>query len=373
MGGAQRSMLEVCSLLPACGVEVVAAVPPGPLFDRLTQAGITVYPVSAVRARRRGWNFFSSTAKLLRAPAGIRPIIRAVRPDIVHANSLTALMAAGHATSKRLLFWHVRDLVLPPILAREASRRATRIIAISEAVDEFLADILSQRVLGRIRVIRNGIDPDRFQPGDKAAARRTFDLPANAPIIGMVAHLIPWKRHDAFIEAASLIRQRHPDAFFVVVGRDLFQEHARWVAQLEQRVAQLNLQDRFRWIRDLDDSSALLPALDLLLHPALQEPFGRVVCEALATETPVVATASAGPAAIIQHRVTGLLAPHGEPTDLAEAAIKLLDDPARATRMGKAGRERVLAHYTTRSLCEQLAQEYRSAMAVELPQRETHD
>lgn len=373
MGGAQRSLLELCTTLSSWGVETLAAVPQGPLFDHLKGAGITVFPVLPVRATRRGWRLFSTTAKLLKVPSSVSRILRAVKPDIVHANSLPALLAAGRVSAKAPLFWHVRDLRLPVLMARDASKRAARIIAASEAIDEYLVDILSPRLLGRIRVIRNGIDDTRFQPADQMAARRQFGLPEGVPVIGMVAHLIPWKRHDAFVEAAALIRDRCPDAYFVAVGRDLFNENKRWVAQLEAQVEQLGLASRFRWVRDLDSAEAILPAFSLLLHPALNEPFGRVICEAMACGVPVIAANSGGPATTIKDGVSGILVKEGVPHGFAEAVLSLLNDPACAARLAEAGRRRVLEQFTTRHVCEQLVREYRAAIASETLHHDSDD
>lgn len=373
MGGAQRSMLELCTALPDFGVTVAAAVPHGPLFDYLTAAGITVYPVLPVRATKRGWGFFTTTAKLLKAPSSVSQIIRTVKPDIIHANSLPAFLASVHATPKAPHFWHVRDVRLPMLVARDASKRATRIIAVSEAVDEYLVDILSPRLLGRIRVIRNGIDDARFKPGDKATARQKFGLPSAGPVIGMIAHLIPWKRHDAFIQAAALIRAKHPDATFVLVGKDLFDENRKWIAQLE-RLAEANLlRDCFRWIKDLDSCETILPAFDLLLHPALHEPFGRVICEAMVSQVPVIAAKSGGPATIIKDGVSGILVLDGDPQGMADAALALLADPSRAAKIAEAGRRRVLEQFTTRHVCEQLVREYRAAIASETAPLESVD
>ncbi len=372
LGGAQRSLLEICTALPRFGVNCVAAVPRGPLFDRLQAAGVTVYPVLPVRATRRGWGLFVTTAKLLKAPSTIAQILRAVKPDLIHANNLPAFIAASRVSGRTPLFWHARDMRLPVMVARDASKRATRIIAASEAVDEYLVDTLSPRQLGRIRVIRNGIDDARFSPGDAAAARQRFGLPATGPVIGMIAHLVPWKRHDAFIEAAARIRQQHPDATFVAVGRDLFGEHKLWTAQLAKEVERHGLGACFRWIHDLDASEKILPAFDLLLHPALNEPFGRVICEAMASQVPVIAARSGGPSSIIQDKVSGILVPNGDPQRMAEEALALLADPARAAKIAEAGRRQVLEQFTTRTVCEKLVREYRTVLADEERAR-SHD
>lgn len=363
LGGAQRSLLEVCTTLPSLGVEVVTAVPYGPLFDRLKEAGISVFPVAAVRAKRHGWGLFTTTAKLLRAPSTVSQIIRAVRPDILHANSLPAFLAASRASGHIPTFWHVRDIQIPALIAHESAKKATRIIAASEAIDEALVDILSPRILGRIRVIRNGIEPARFAGESRADARKAFGLPPDGPVIGMIAHIIPWKRHDAFIQAAEHIRKQCPSAYFVAVGKDLFGEQARYSAQLMESVKRAGLGDCFKWINDLDAPEKILPAFDLLLHPAMHEPFGRVICEAMAAKVPVIAAESGGPAAIINNRVSGILVREGDPQRMAEEALALLSDPARASRQADEGLRTVFSQFTTRRVCEQLAKEYGATLA----------
>ena len=364
LGGAQYSLLEVCARLPSHGVEVVAAVPQGPLFDRLSASGVTVFPVSPLRASRRGWGLFSTAAKLMRVPSTIYRIAHTVKPDIVHANSLPAFLASRKISSNIPLVWHVRDVRLPTVVARDAAKRASRIIAVSGAVDEYLVEILSPRILGRIRVVHNGIDPERFTAVSRAAARQRFRLPAEGPIVGMVAHLIPWKRHDAFITAAAEIHRQRPDVHFVVVGRDLFNEHARWIAQLEEMVAAVGIGDQFHWVRDCDDAAQILSAFDLMLHPAKDEPFGRAVCEAMVASVPVIAAESAGPALIIESGVSGILVRGGDPLRMADEALALLDDPARAATLAAAGRARVLSRFTVDHVCEQLAKGYRALIAA---------
>jgi len=363
LGGAQRSLLEVCGALPSLGVNVTAAVPYGPLFDQLKSAGITVYPISALRAQKHGWGLFVTTAKLLRAPSTIGQIIRTVKPDIVHTNNLPAFLAANRASSHIPFFWHVRDLAMPALMVHEASRKAERIIAASEAIDEHLVDVLSPRLLGHVRVICNGIDPERFTRVSREEARKKFGLPHDAPVVGMIAHMIPWKRHDAFIAAAELIRRQRPEARFVIVGRDLFGEHARYIAKLQEQAEKAGLKDCLAWIRDLDAPEELLPAFDVLLHPALKEPFGRIICEAMAARVPVVAAESAGPATIIEQRKSGVLVRDGVPQQMAEEALKLLADPALAARLAEEGLRTVRSKFTVRRVCEQLVKEYAAVMA----------
>jgi glycosyltransferase involved in cell wall biosynthesis len=107
-----------------------------------------------------------------------------------------------------------------------------------------------------------------------------------------------------------------------------------------------------------------LSAFDLMLHPAKDEPFGRAVCEAMVASVPVIAAESAGPALIIESGVSGILVRGGDPLRMADEALALLDDPARAATLAAAGRARVLSRFTVDHVCEQLAKGYRALIAA---------
>lgn len=363
MGGAQQSLYELCIALPPLGIEVVVAAPQGPLGDALRTAGVSVCPIPAVRARRRGSGFVATLFRLAHTSWRISQIIRSVRPDIIHANSVTSALALGKPPPGVPRFTHVRDLRLPALAVRTAAQRSTRLIAISTALDAYLRDTLAGSAhLEKIRIIRNGIDTARFTPGDKAGARRRFALPADAPVIGMVAHLIPWKAHDTFIAAAEKIRAKHPAAQFVIAGRDLFGEHTAWGENLHRQAQSAGLQDAIHWIHDSDHAEQILPAFDILIHPAQHEPFGRVICEAMAMQIPVVAACSGGIPDIIIDGVNGLLVPDADASAIAERANALLDNPSYAHALALASRGHILQHFTKERLARQLADEY--ALAI---------
>ena len=150
----------------------------------------------------------------------------------------------------------------------------------------------------------------------------------------MIANLVPWKRHDLFIEAAVLLRDFR-DALgrpisLVIAGSDLFNEHADYVSSLKKRIGDTDLTDHFVWLEGRS-AAEILPTLDLLVHPTAEEPFGRVICEAMAAGVPVVACDSAGPGSILSDGKTGFLFPKqvvsGERKEVSE---KLRPLPATA-------------------------------------------
>lgn len=362
LGGAQWSLVEVCGELRRQGVEVVVAVPEGPLGSLLHSKGFEVHYISELRARRRGLGVFATIMGFLRSPSSLQRILLEVEPDIVHANSLTALLSIGTVRRDLPLFWHVRDLRLPYIAAREGMQRAERIIAISEAVDQELLTMIPSMKRGRMRLIRNGVDLDRFKPGGSVEARRELGLPETGVVVGMIAHLVPWKRHDAFIEMAGVVAKELPEAHFVVVGRDLFGEHRGLSRELREKSESLGLGDRFKWVDDCDKIERILPGFTLLVHPARYEPFGRVVCEALACEVAVVAAESGGPANMLEHGKSGLLVPDGEAEGLAQAVVELIRDEEKRVRLARAGRAMVEEQYSVKRVVRELVQEYRATL-----------
>ncbi len=358
LGGAQISMFEVCRALAAKGVDVEVAVPEGPLYDLFIGAGFTVYPISPIRASKKGFALFTTAAKLLKSPHTVNQIVNICKPDLIHANSLAAFMTTTHVPAKLPLIWHVRDLQHNPKLIRNSIRRARAIISASEVIDENLTNLISARHRGKLHLLRNGVDPLIFEDTDKQALRAEQSLPADAPLVGMAAHLIPWKKHDVFIECAALIHQKIPEAHFALIGRDLFNENKRYLRQLQAAVERYQLEDCFHWISNCDSPEKIIPALDILIHPPRHEPFGRVVCEAMLCGVSVVVADTGGPAAIVTDGITGRLAQNGTTENFAAAAVKLLNQPATRETLAANAREHILLNYTVQRVCHELLHIY---------------
>jgi glycosyltransferase involved in cell wall biosynthesis len=112
-----------------------------------------------------------------------------------------------------------------------------------------------------------------------------------------------------------------------------------------------------------DDVPEILAALDVLVHvPSAPEPFGRVVAEAMAVGKPVVAARAGGLPEIVEHEVTGLLVPPGDPSACAAAVLRLLADPALRARLGTAGRRRAEERFDPAAHAERVVAAYREVL-----------
>jgi glycosyltransferase involved in cell wall biosynthesis len=106
-----------------------------------------------------------------------------------------------------------------------------------------------------------------------------------------------------------------------------------------------------------------MAALDVLAVPSTSpEPFGRTILEAMASGTPVIATAHGGPLDIIEDGETGLLVPPGDPAALAVAIIQMAEEPGWRERMGEAGRAEVVEKYTTDKYVDRVLEVYGEVM-----------
>ena len=267
LGGAQRSLLELAVALSRRGISPRVATPAGALADALQAANIPAHTLPEIIPGQwlRG---------LLRWPGAERALRRAIdaaQPGILHANSITSgfLLYNVPDTAPRVL--HVRDLQFNPALLRLAARRARAVVAISPRVQERLRDCGVNSVL-----IQNGINTAHF-------CLLPFAFCPSPPRVAMVAQWAKWKRHDIFLRMAPLLRKEIPGVEILLLPGNSGNA-PRWEKSM-RRLAAENGVEILPFTPDMPDFYA---TLSLLVHPTCNEPFGRVIYEALATGVPVV-------------------------------------------------------------------------------------
>jgi glycosyltransferase involved in cell wall biosynthesis len=201
--------------------------------------------------------------------------------------------------------------------------------------------------------IYNPIDLNRFNPQliNRADARTKLALKESTPVLGVIAQITPWKGQDDAIRCAALLRDAWPDLRLLLVGEAKFTSKATrynnlaYATSLRQLVGEMNLNGAVEFLGEREDVPQILRALDILLVPSWAEPFGRTVIEAMAMETPVVATNVGGPSEVITDGVDGLLLPPRNPRQWADAIAKLLAEPLRRAEVGRRGRDTVIRSF----------------------------
>jgi glycosyltransferase involved in cell wall biosynthesis len=167
-------------------------------------------------------------------------------------------------------------------------------------------------------------------------SRADLDTPEGAPLALALGRLHPNKGFDVLIEALA----RAPGIYLWLAGEGPERAH------LEARAERLAVASRLRFLGWRDDTAALLATADMLVCPSRHEPLGNVVIEAWAAGKPVVAAASAGPAALIRDGVTGLLVPVEDADALARAMTRLSENRSLRMDLAAAGREAYAAEFS---------------------------
>ncbi len=276
----------------------------GDLREALTRAGVRTRRVDMAVLRRRYLRPGGLPAFLRRLMYGTWALTRLIhreRIDLVHSNTAAVWCGALAARlTRRPHVWHVHEIIRrPPWLRRATAHMVTaladRVVAISGAVrDHLLADVPGREE--QVVVIPDAVDTERFRPGvDGAALRREWGCGPEEVLIGQVGRIHWWKGQDLFAQAAARLRDRHPQARFVVVG-DIVPGQPAPLERLKALIAQGELNDRFILAGYRRDAPRVMAALDILVQPSVEpEPFGMVIVEAMASGKPVVASAHGGP------------------------------------------------------------------------------
>ena len=331
--GAGRSLVNLVAVAGIGGFEpVVAMLRHGPLVDELREMDAEVHVVLRGKRLRdpRGGR---------RALRGLLALARETRPDLVYSSESMAHLFGG-TVARRLglpAVWRQPAWPVPwwPLELGASLVPAEAVVVASRAVAE------RQRRMPRsppIRLIPPGIDLGRPPRTPPELLREQHGIPAGAPLIGIVGRLDRWKGHPLFLRAAALARQRRPDLRFAVIGGAQAGEDESFARGLHDRAAELGIADAVTFTGQSDDAPGWMRALDVVVNASDHEPFGLVVVEALQAGRPVVALADGGPADIVDHGETGLLVDRADPALLADALVRLADDPGERARMGARGR-----------------------------------
>jgi glycosyltransferase involved in cell wall biosynthesis len=341
LGGAQRVVLHTARALDRGEFSVALAWGPGDFLDAEAEAisDIERFPVpSLVRP--------VAPVSDLRALFSLRSVIRAFRPDVVHTHSSKAgVLGRLAARLEGVPAVHtIHGFGFTPTqskLKHFLFRSIEKTLAPS--TDQFVTVSEMDRNRGiemglfgseNSRVIRAAIDLDRFRRaagGD--TTRQRLQIPTEAPVITQVGNFKPQKAPLDFVRVAAVVRQRHPDAWFVMVGDGPLRSAAEKLAR------ELGVAERLLFTGWWDDVPGLLAATTVSVLTSLHEGLPCSVVEALAAGVPVVATAVDGTVEVIRPHHNGLLAAAGDPAGLADGVCQLLADRSLRERMAVAARD----------------------------------
>lgn len=327
----------------ARGHEVVGACADGPLLQAVRDEGFRIENLPPMRSLSPG--------EQIRALRALLRLIRAERPDIIHAHMPIAGFLgriAGRLAGVPVVAYTCHGFLFnqPAPWPRRAASLAMEWIG-GHFTDVFMTvsgeEAEDARRLGisrRAVPVWNGRDPAIYQPDPAARARirAALGVPEERVVVTVVSRLVRHKGHPELLAAMKDV----PGAELWVVGERLTTDRG---ADLDPLFAASGLGGRLRMLGYRSDVPAVLAASDIFALPSHFEGLPMSVIEAMLTGLPVVATDIRGPREQVLPGETGFLVPPMSIEPLAEALRRLAGDAELRRSMGAAGRARALDLY----------------------------
>ncbi len=361
--GGERSMLSVIGAVEDAGFSVAIMAPPeGPLAEVCAFRDLHLVPLLTR-------DFSGKTLPQSNRREYIAAQLAHLRPDLVHANSLAMARLVGPVAKELGLasVGHLRDIIKLSRRAIDDMACCSRLLAVSHATRDY--HIAAGLPADKTHVLYNGVDLYEFMPRRSSGALHCeLHLPHQAVLIGAIGQLGLRKGQDTLLTAASLLAAELPDVHYVLIGR-------RWSDKDEALQFESDLHTTAQRIGNVhflgvrDDVSLILDELTTLVHPARQEPLGRVLLEASAAGLPIVATDVGGTREIFgigpktdlsAARETALLVPPDDPDALAGTIAALMRNPDLQKQLGQAARKRAEENFDARVAAANLIEHYRA-------------
>jgi len=278
-----------------------------------------------------------------RLPLQLRQLVQQVRPTVIHARNWSAWPDIALA---RLLLWHKVPLIISfhgfdsaaamPLRRRIATRliaaTATRVFTVTEASRRLMVEHIGLPD-DRVEVIPNGVDVERFKPGQPRAAQRRI-------VVGTVGSLSPVKNHALLVRACALANQAGTEVELRIAGEGTER------AALTELIHSLNLEGRAHLPGHQRDVPAFLNSLDIFVLPSDSEAHPNALLEAMACGLPCIGTHVGGLPEVLGFGQCGRLVERGDADGLSRAIIELASDPGARKTLGRAARTRVLEQYS---------------------------
>lgn len=331
-GGIERSVTDWCLHLIASSswepMVICLLKRNGPFLQVLENNGIVV---KECMVHQRGF-----TIRLKR-------LLQELNPDVIHSQVAFSMpwqvLGMVWSGSRRIIFTQQNEYQnWNPLIARVRLklyfalffRFIDHYTCVSEKVRTSLCSLIG-RSPQEFSVIPNSVNTNLFFPDTllREQQRQQLKIESTTFLAGMVARFSPQKGHHYLIEAVRLLKERHVDGKFVLIG----------IGDLENEIRALvkryGLASDVLFYGQATAVNHVLQALDCFVLSSLWEGMPLALLEAMASGIPVIATDVAGTREVIQHQVNGILIPAKNPESIAEAFVQLKDDPELRRRLSE--------------------------------------
>ncbi|MBW4645963.1 MAG: glycosyltransferase family 4 protein [Goleter apudmare HA4340-LM2] len=362
LGGAELCLLDIAK--PYSDRSLVGLFVDGPFKSLLQQHHIPVEVLATQQITvRKQSNLLQALGSFQQIVPVIINVIKIARVyDLIYANTQKALVIGAIASffTRRPLVYHLHDILSKEhfsetnrrIAVTLANRFASLVIANSQASQTAFIQAGGRPEL--TTVVYNGFNPKIYQPDVSDIKQLQQDLGLEGKfVVGHFSRLAPWKGQHILINAMT---KCPPEVTAILVGDALFGEQ-EYVQQLHQQVANLELENRVKFLGFRSDIPQLMATCDLVAHTSTSpEPFGRVIVEAMLSGKPVVAAKAGGATELVEHGVNGFLVEAGEPQELAQVINTCLVEREQSQTIANHARMTASQRFDVTTINQQIAQ-----------------
>jgi len=362
-------ILQVCSASEIGGGEVHVADLVRGLASRGHAVYLAVRPDSPLRGLLPGviasWHEMPLRNSLdLQSAREIARLVLEHGIDIVHAHVgrdyLVAALACKQSSRAKLVL--TRHHYLP--LKRGALYRwmlgdLAAVIAVSDSVRDSVIERL-RLPPERVRMLPNWIDPERFKPTDRDAARAMFRVRSNI-VVACIGQVTQSKGQEEFVRAAAKLARIRNDVEFLIAGNEHAEEKP-FTRYLEELANSQGLRDKLRFLGHVSRIPELLAAVDVVVVPSWDEGFSLVTIEAMAARRAVLASNVGGIAGIVKDNVTGLMFPPRDVHAIYDKLLWLVSDAPLRERLSVQGQRDVYARFGRDQIIDRIESLYEEVM-----------
>lgn len=343
--GAEFSLLALMENLDRSAYEPILLCPKDGLLSQLCQER-NIRTVFLPTIPLPGGCAIDTYRTLPHNVQAIKSIIKELGIDLVHSNSPRIAYHSGLAARWAGIpnVTHVRDISTTPfesiLKAAFVYAISDRIVVVSQATKSTIVELFpcAER---KIEVVYNGVEPAlKFDPLEIDMLRAEFGATDQVILLATIGQLSRWKGHDIVLRALPSIREKFPNTRLLIVGEGLHsgEDYRSYLIEL---ASQLQVSQHIVFTGFRRDVPLILSAIDLLIHyPVEPDPLPRILLEASAQETLIVASDIGGIGEVVLDGITGRLVSPGQPATLVEAILSLLNNPDLAAQMRTAAGKR---------------------------------
>jgi glycosyltransferase involved in cell wall biosynthesis len=368
ISGPDESLLGLLSVVAGC-VEAHVVLPHhGPQVDRYREIGATVHiaPLSVIARTLRG-GALAWPARCLRGVRVVASLAKRVGADIIHTNMEVVL--DGGLAARVLGIPHVQHYrgntndnpkLVFDVLTRAWVWYSAKVLCISNST----AALFHRRGLGsKVETVYNPVRLDLFERATRSPKiRREFGADEPTLLVGAVGRLHPRKDLETFLRAAAIVSRGYPSTRFVIVGAAEVPVEREYETRLVRLAQELGLSKQLVFAGPRRDMPDVLKALDVLVLSSRNEGFGRVVAEAMAAGTPVVATREGALPELVEEGRSGALAAAAVPEEFAEAILQFLRSASRRGEVAARGRARASSAFDANRIGARVLEVYHEAI-----------